>query len=468
MKVTVVGGGMMGLCTAMLLAGDGHSVLVLERDPAPPPDPLEAWSSWERKGVNQFRLAHFFLSRFRTVADAELPRLTAALAAAGACSFNVVHNIPEAMKGGARPDDDRFDTLTGRRATVEAVTSRTCEDTPNVTVRRGAAVTGLLTGAPARRGVPHVTGIELEGGERVISDLVIDATGRRSPLPRWLEAIGAAPPAEELDDSGFTYFGRHFRSPDGKLPFIVGPLRQDYGCLSCLTLPADNGTWSVTLVASSRDSALRGVLEPANFESVVKLLPLAAHWLDGEPIDRAVSFMGKIEDRIRDYAPGGEPVVTGVAAVADSWACTNPSLGRGASLGMLHVVALRDLLRRTAADDPGRLATEWAEATRTAVEPWFRSTVNYDRHRLAEMQAGIDDRPYVADDTEWNLTKGIETAPMGDGDILRANLEVAMALRTPAEVFADELLVKRLNERSAGDTPPLGPPRSDVLAALAC
>ena len=48
MKVTIVGGGMMGLCTAMLLAGDGHDVLVLERDVASPPDPLDAWDSWER------------------------------------------------------------------------------------------------------------------------------------------------------------------------------------------------------------------------------------------------------------------------------------------------------------------------------------------------------------------------------------------------------------------------------------
>ena len=122
MKVTIVGGGMMGLCTAMLLAGDDHDVVVLERDGAPPPDPLEAWDTWERKGVNQLRMAHFFLSRFRSLVETELPQLAVALTAAGACRYNVVHNIPNEMKGGARPGDDRFDVLTGRRATVEAVT----------------------------------------------------------------------------------------------------------------------------------------------------------------------------------------------------------------------------------------------------------------------------------------------------------------------------------------------------------
>jgi len=467
MKVTIVGGGMIGLCTAMLLADDGHEVVVVERDGAPPPDPIDAWYSWERKGVNQFRLAHFFLSRFRTVAEIELPQLTAALATAGACRFNVAHNIPDEMKGGVRPDDDRFDALTGRRATVEAVTSHTCEETPNVVIRRGVAVRSLLTGPPGRTGVPHVTGVELESGEGISSDLVIDATGRRSPLPRWLEDIGATRPEDDLDDCGFIYFGRHFRSASGTLPAMIGPLRQDYGCLSCLTLPADNGTWSVTLIASSRDAAMRGVRDPQRFESVVKLLPLAAHWLDGEPIDETVAFMGKIEDRIRDFAPGGEPVATGILAVADSWACTNPSLGRGASLGLVHAVALRDLLRETVADDPAGFATDWAEVTSAEAEPWFRATVDYDRHRLAEIQADIEGLPYASQDEDWSLVKGLEIHSMVDGDILRANLDVAMVLRSPAEVFSDEKLVDLLKERRSDAAAPMGPDRSQVLAALA-
>jgi phytoene dehydrogenase-like protein len=35
--ILVLGAGMNGLTTAMLLARDGHDVTVLERDPAPPP-----------------------------------------------------------------------------------------------------------------------------------------------------------------------------------------------------------------------------------------------------------------------------------------------------------------------------------------------------------------------------------------------------------------------------------------------
>ena len=70
-RVIVIGGGVVGSCAAMMLARDGHDVTVLERDPAPPPDPEVAWTEWERRGVNQFRMLHFFLARFRALMEDE-------------------------------------------------------------------------------------------------------------------------------------------------------------------------------------------------------------------------------------------------------------------------------------------------------------------------------------------------------------------------------------------------------------
>jgi 2-polyprenyl-6-methoxyphenol hydroxylase-like FAD-dependent oxidoreductase len=469
MKIVISGGGMVGLCTGMMLAREGHEVTVLERDSEPPPDPSQAWESWERKGVNQFRLAHFFLSKFRTLAESELPNLTNALAAAGACRYNVIDNIPDDMKGGAQPADKRYEAITGRRCVVESVTARVAEETPGVTVRRGAPVRGLVTGAAAHDGVLHVTGVELDNGERIEADLVVDATGRRSPLPRWISDAGGAPVPEELEDSGFMYYGRHFRSADGSLPVMFGPLKQDYGSISALTLPADNGTWSVTIIASTRDPALRAVSDPQKWEKVVRLLPLAAHWLDGEPIDSGVAMMTKIEDRIRDYAPGGKPLATGILAVGDSWSCTNPSLGRGASIGLMHAALLRDVIRDGKDADPWSLASTWYELTRTEAEPWYRSTLSYDRARLAEVDAIIAGKPFNSTNSEWTIVKALEALSFEDPDFLRANLDVAMVLRRSDEVAGDPAVKAVLSgERQiATDQPPLGPSRDELLAALA-
>lgn len=411
-------------------------------------------------------MSHLFLSRFRIIIESELPRLVEALTAAGAVRYNPMANIPDEMKGGSRPDDERFAMLTGRRPVVEAVTGRVCEDTKGVTVRRGAAVEALRTGPSDRDGIPHVTGVRLESGEEVSADLVIDAGGRRSALPKWLAAIDAAPVGEESEDSGFIYFGRHFRSADGQMPVMLGPLKQDWGTIGVLTLPADNGTWSVTLTASSKDTELRALRHPDSWARVARLLPLTAHWIDGEPLEETVVIMAKLEDRIRDFSPGGEPLATGVIAVADSWSCTNPSLGRGASVGLLHATALRDHLEK--AGDPWELASGWAQVTSQTVEPWYRTTLGYDRHRLGEIHSLMEGRTYETDDEFWHLNRALEASATADGDNVRALLDMGMVLRHPDEVLGDPAMREKILAEgdAAADEPSIGPDRNQLIAAL--
>ena len=61
--------------------------------------------------------------------------------------------------------------------------------------------------------------------------------------------------------------------------------------------------------------------------------------------------MGGVIDRYRRYAGNGAGPVTGVASVADAWACTNPSLGRGMALGLAHTGAAARVVREHG-DDP--------------------------------------------------------------------------------------------------------------------
>jgi glycine/D-amino acid oxidase-like deaminating enzyme len=91
----IIGAGVVGLGAALLLCGDGHEVTVLERDAdAPPAGTEEIWGSWQRKGVNQFRLPHFFLARYRGLLDSELPEVKTGLVAAGAVRLNPVRDAP--------------------------------------------------------------------------------------------------------------------------------------------------------------------------------------------------------------------------------------------------------------------------------------------------------------------------------------------------------------------------------------
>ncbi len=466
-SILVAGGGMGGLSTAMLLAADGHDVTVLERDPASPPATAdEAWDQWERKGINQFRMIHYFLPRFREIAEAELPHAVEALDADGVLRFNPMALAPESVTGGFRDGDERFEAMTGRRPMIEAAFARTAAATPGVTVRRGVAVRGLLVGEPAADGVPHVIGVVTDTGDELRADLVVDATGRRSSLPSLLEAIGAVAPEEEIEDSGFMYFGRYFRSPDGSIPPAFGGLLQHYDSVSFLTLPADNGTWGMGIVTSAADATLRAVRDVEVWERVFASYPLLAHWLEGDPMTD-VQLMAKIEDRHRSFVVDGRPVATGVAPVADSWACTNPSVGRGATIGLIHAQALRDLLRDHDLGDPLSFASAWHDLTVERVEPLYRDTLTFDRHRLGEIDAQIAGVAYETDDPGWAIGKALESASGNDPDILRGLIEIGSLLGRPDEVLARPgLFDKVLAAAERPAAPPPGPTRAELVELI--
>ena len=463
-RVVIAGGGVVGLGLGMLLAKDGHDVLQLERDPEPPPDTVdEAWEAWERRGVAQFRLGHAFLPRWRTIVEAEMPEVIPALEQVGALRINPLLEAPEQFHGGARPGDERFEMVTGRRVVVEKAMAELADATPGLTVRRGVAVNGLLTGPSAVAGVPHITGVRTGDGAEIHADVVVDASGRRSALASWLQAAGASPPIEEMEDSGFVYYCRHYRSVDGSVPVSLGGVLQNYGSISTLTIPSDNGYWAVILVARADDAALRRLKDVATWEKVVRSLPTIAHWIDGKPVEDRIVVMAKIEDRIRHLRLDGGPLATGLLVTGDAWACTNPSLGRGVSIGTMHALTARDALRT--ADDPMELADCYATATAEVVEPWYQATLAFDRARLDEMGRLAAGQSNDGLPPDYDMARAMDSAMIKDPDCFRAMMDVIFVHSLPHEVLARPGIADKVLEFGGGwrDEPSFGPDRHQLV-----
>ena len=437
MKIVIAGGGIIGLSSAMLLARDGHEVVVIERDPAPPGDPTAAWDDWEHRGVTQVRMAHHFAPRFRVLVERELPDVLDGLVAAGAHRYNPLDYLSADVRGADRPGDEAFDTVTARRVVTESVVDAAASDTAGVQVRRGQAVAGLVAGPLDGTGVPSVAGVRLASGEVLACDLVVDAGGRRSALPTWLDDLGAAPCLDVVEDSGFTYYGRHFHSTDGTQPEQQGvTLLNEFGSVSLLTLPCDNSTWSVVLVAAAGDAPLRGLSRTDRWTEAVRSMPGFEQWVDGEPLEDRVMAMVGIEDRIRSLVVDGRPVASGVLTVGDSWACTNPSVGRGVSIGLLHAVALRDTLHGRSDPADADLTREWGEVTDRVVGPWFEATRAGDRLRLAEMQALAAGGEFTSDDPAFEIARGLGAAATVDPGCVRALFGIAGVLELPGDALA--------------------------------
>ena len=137
--------------------------MVLERDgDAKPGSPDDAWQAWDRRGVAQFRQPHYFHAAGSHILDSRLPEVKEALLRAHGTSFDMLDAHAPVHRGPCpREGDGRFVTVTARRPVIEYAVADTAER--HLDVRRGVAVTELLTGPPAAGGVPHVTGVQRLG-----------------------------------------------------------------------------------------------------------------------------------------------------------------------------------------------------------------------------------------------------------------------------------------------------------------
>ena len=243
----------------------------------------------------------------------------------------------------------------------------------------------------------------------------------------------------------------------------------EFGSVSLLTLPCDNDLWTVVLVVAAGDAPLRGLRRTERWTGVVRSIPGFEQWVDGEPLEDRVMVMAGIDDRIRSLVVDGRPVASGVLTVGDSWACTNPSVGRGVSIGMLHAVALRDTLHDRAGRADADLTREWAEVTDRVVGPWFEESRSGDRLRLAEMQALAAGEEFACDDPGYGIGKGLGAAARVDPDCARALLGLAGVLQLPGEALGAPGVFDTILDVGAGwrETAPPGPSRADLVAAAA-
>lgn len=473
--VVVIGGGVAGLGVATALAGTGHAVTVIERDPLPAADsPEAAFANWQRQGAPQARHSHAFLARLHNLLRDRAPAVLSELLQAGATEIHLAKHPPPALAGMApEPGDEDLVNIACRRTTFEWVLRRHVDAGGRARLRT-AAVTGLVA-EPATSPTcpPRVTGVALGDGEVVSAGVVIDATGRRSPLPKWLAAIGAGPVEEVEEDTGIVYSSRFYRVLDGGgAPPLDRLVIGDLGHLKYALFPGDNGTFSITFGLRTDDVALRGLLHPGPFTVAAGALPIRA-WLEpgqSEPITD-VEVMGGLINRVRRFSPGGRPSATGVYAVGDSSVCTNPLYGRGCALGLVQAFALADIL--AAHPDGGEEASlAFDDATRTEIEPWYKAAVAQDGADRADAEAaasGRDDGISMGAILRQGLLPAARTDPVVYRAFVRSFnlLDPPGTLMTDPEVMSRVMVAWQARDHHGADPTGMGPSRDELLRILA-
>ncbi len=206
-RAVVLGASMAGLLAARVLADAYTQVTVIDRDELPE-------ASTHRRGVPHGRHLHALLARGQQALEELFPGLTAELVVEGMPAGDLLADARLYFSGHRlRQARTELVLLCVSRPVLEGHVRGRVRALPNVTFFDRCDVVGLAT-TPDRRRVTGARVLRRDDGsaeELLAADLVIDATGRGSRTPVWLDALGYTPPKQDQVRIGLGYATRTYR-----------------------------------------------------------------------------------------------------------------------------------------------------------------------------------------------------------------------------------------------------------------
>lgn len=355
----VIGASLAGLSAARVLSDFFDQVTIYERDELPD-------GPTNRSAVPQGRHLHLLMARGAAEYDKLFPGLLDDMVANG---VERLDNNPDAIHfaaaghvlGTADKLKDGFTAYVPSRPHLEWQIRKRALAIPNVELIKRGVVEPKFDAATQR-----VTGVLLDsadGPENVDADLVVDASGRGTRLPVWLEQWGFDRPREETVDVGIGYVTHKVRVPAGMIQekvVVSGASREQPVGVGALYY--EDGDWIITTFGTSK------IEPPKDFEGMCALvedtLPphFAAALKVSEPIGEPAIHKYPVSkwrrfDRMTRFPKG-------IVPFGDAVVSFNPTFGQGMTMTSIQAANLLEVLRSGDPDVPGQFMKATTKTTR--------------------------------------------------------------------------------------------------------
>ena len=386
-NAVVIGGSIAGLTAARVLTDYCERVTIIERDIAP-------MASEFRKGVPQARHPHVLLKAGEQALEGMFPGLRQELFDKGALPVNMGLEMEWFFQGHWREKySSPMVNVACSRPLLESAIHDRLKAHPKVTFIQESEVIALLVDESKTR----VAGIRTRSRHshtvtEMEATLVVDASGRDSDTPRWLQELGFPVPAETSVTSKPGYATRIYAIPESFKEtwkaIYIQPSAPNHK-RGAVIVAMEGNRWHVTMCGMAGD------YPPTTEESFLefaKTLPdqrIYEAIKDAKPLTPVWSFR-RGENRLRHYDQLSQ-YLEGLLVFGDAVYALNPVYAQGMTVAALGAVALDKCLREQQAAHPDGNLNGLAECF---------------QKRLATVIAG----PWqmaTGEDRRWNVDENI-------------------------------------------------------------
>ena len=444
-RAVVVGASLAGLLAARVLTDHFDEVVIVERDRLPGgPDP--------RAGVPQSRHIHVLLVRGAQILERLFPGFRDELIRGGAPTVDWPSEILWlAPAGWVERTGASFEMISPAREILDWTVRNRVLASAKVRLLDAHDAVGLRSAGPSNAVDGLAVRARPDGGQVDLdADLVVDASGRTSKAPQWLEALGGRAPGQSVVNSFLGYSSRVYEPPDdleADWKAIVVTSRPPHDTRAGVLFPLNSGLWHVTLVGTGRDYP---PTDDVGFDAFAGSLrsPVLRDALAGARPVGPISGYRRTENQLRHY----EKVPywpRGFVALGDAVAAFNPVYGQGMTAAGISATVLEGWLRDEA---PANLFQQ--RLARAVATPWLLATS--EDYRFPTTEGG---RPSPATRLMHRYLDRVIAVATVDDRVLNAFMSVAHLLQPPSVLFSPPIFarVMRGPRRAAPQSPPARP-----------
>jgi 2-polyprenyl-6-methoxyphenol hydroxylase-like FAD-dependent oxidoreductase len=411
----VVGGSVAGLLAARVLSAQFEQVLLFERDDLGKPG--------ARKGAPQAQHVHVLLAAGSAVLQRLFPEIFEEIAAQGGRYVDMSqYNNWFHFGVWKRRFECGIRAHAQSRLLLESVLRRRVLELPNVRYLR-ASVDSVAWPENAPR-------LRTDQAHYDV-DFLVDASGRGSRLPAWLEAAGFPRPRDECVVVDVTYTSAHYRFAGQRdwVGLLLYP-EPPHGKRAAAVLPTETGEVIVSLFGWCGERAGPTDEEFGAFaESLPE--PEVAWFLRQSTRVSELSQYRYREARLRHYGKLARlPPAT--VALGDALCSVDPVFGQGMSVAALSA----EVLERALAS-----ATEPARAYWSGVSSAYRSAWRLSTGEDLRYPEVSGRRPLGTSLAHW-YTAHVHRLTAVDDDVCRRFARVMHLLEPPAHLFHPSVLGK--------------------------